>query len=182
MTPKIKFAVIALMVSLLVIARGAFAHGDDAHSKAGTAKHENHASALGQPGDAKKVSRSIAITMSDSMRFSPAQISVKKGETIRFVLKNEGRLKHEMVLGTIAELQEHAALMLKFPQMEHADPNQASVEPGKTGELIWRFTRTGSFNFACLQAGHYEAGMKGQVVVAGATGATRTDGPGQHQR
>ena len=115
------------------------------------------------------------------MRFSPASVSAKKGETIRFVLKNEGKLKHEMVLGTIAELKEHAALMVKFPQMEHADPNQASVEPGKTGELIWQFTKAGTFDFACLQAGHYEAGMKGQVVVAGTASAAKADGHAEHK-
>ena len=115
------------------------------------------------------------------MRFSPASVSAKKGETIRFVLKNEGKLKHEMVLGTIEELKEHAALMVKFPQMEHSDPNQASVEPGKTGELIWQFTKAGTFDFACLQAGHYEAGMKGQVVVVGTAGTAKTDGHADHK-
>ena len=84
------------------------------------------------------------------------------------MLNNVGTLKHEMVLGTIRELKAHAALMLKFPEMEHADPNQASVEPGKTGELVWQFTKAGTFDFACLQAGHYEAGMRGRVVVSGA--------------
>ena len=169
----------ALLAGLLAASGIAMAHGDDDH-KAG-AKHEDHASALGKPGDAKKVSRTVAITMSDSMRFSPASVSAKKGETIRFLLKNEGKLKHEMVLGTIEELKEHAALMVKFPQMEHADPNQASVEPGNTGELIWQFTKAGTFDFACLQAGHYEAGMKGQVVVAGTTSAAKSDGHAEHK-
>ena len=170
-----------LLALLLTASGAAMAHGDDDHKAGGAAKHEDHASALGKPGDAKKVSRTVAITMSDSMRFSPTSVSAKKGETIRFVLKNEGKLKHEMVLGTIAELKEHAALMVKFPQMEHADPNQASVEPGKTGELIWQFTKAGTFDFACLQAGHYEAGMKGQVLVAGTAGAAKADGHAKHK-
>ena len=170
-----------LLALLLTASGAAMAHGDDDHKAGAAATHEDHASALGKPGDAKKLSRTVAITMSDSMRFSPASVSAKKGETIRFVLKNEGKLKHEMVLGTIAELKEHAALMVKFPQMEHADPNQASVEPGKTGELIWQFTKAGTFDFACLQAGHYEAGMKGQVVVAGAATATKADGHAEHK-
>ena len=105
--------------------------------------------------------------MSDTMRFSPSRVAVKKGETIRFVLKNDGKLKHEMVLGSLKELKEHAAMMKKMPEMEHADANMASVEPGQTGELIWQFTRSGKFDFACLQPGHFEAGMKGKVVVAG---------------
>ncbi len=157
-------------MGLIAIGSVAFAHGDEDHAKkSGGSAREDHASALGKPGDPKKVGRTVEITMSDAMRFSPASVSVKKNETVRFVLNNVGKLKHEMVLGTIQELKEHAALMLKFPEMEHADPNQASVDAGNTGELIWQFTKAGTFDFACLQAGHYEAGMKGQVMVAGTT-------------
>lgn len=74
-------------------------------------------------------------------------------------------MKHEMVLGTLDELQKHAALMRKFPEMEHDDPNAVSIEPGQTGELVWRFTKTGDFDFACLVPGHFEAGMRGKIVV-----------------
>ncbi len=171
----------ALLAVLLTASGAVMAHGDDDGNASGAAKQDAHASALGKPGDATKVSRTVAISMSDSMRFNPASVSAKKGETIRFVLKNDGKLKHEMVLGSIAELKEHAALMAKFPQMEHADPNQASVEPGKTGELIWQFTKAGTFDFACLQAGHYDAGMKGQVVVAGPAGTAKPDGHAEHK-
>ena len=172
----------AAVLSVLIASSGtAMAHDGDHHKPGSAAKHQDHASALGKPGDAKKVGRTVNITMSDSMRFSPASVSVKRGETIRFVLKNEGQLKHEMVLGTIEELKEHAALMVKFPQMEHADPNQASVEPGKTGELIWQFTKAGTFDFACLQPGHYEAGMKGQLTVAGAPGAAKAVSHVEHR-
>ena len=181
MKPTITARVTTLLTTLLIASGAATAHGDTDHKAGAAAKHEDHASALGKPGDAKKVSRTVAITMSDSMRFSPASVAAKKGETIRFVLTNEGKLKHEMVLGTIEELKAHAALMVKFPQMEHADPNQASVEPGKTGELIWQFTKAGTFDFACLQAGHYEAGMKGQVVVASTTSATKAGGHAEHK-
>ena len=158
----------ALALSLISIGAGAFAHGDEVHGRqAGTAAREDHAAALGQPGDPKKVDRTVAITMRDSMRFDPARIAVRRNETIRFVLTNPGKLKHEMVLGTPAELKEHAALMIRFPQMQHVDPNQVSVEPGTTGELVWKFTKPGTFDFACLQAGHYDAGMRGKVIVAG---------------
>ena len=170
-----------VLALLLAASSAAMADGNDDHKAGGAAKRDDHASALGKPGDAKKVNRTVNITMSDSMRFSPASVSAKKSETIRFVLKNEGKLKHEMVLGTIVELKEHAALMVKFPQMEHADPNQASVEPGKTGELIWQFTKAGTFDFACLQAGHYEAGMKGQVVVAGTASVAKAGGHAEHK-
>ncbi len=158
----------ALAVTLSLAGTGITAYGDEGHQhKPGAKAHgQPHASPLGKPGNAKNFSRSVEIAMDDSMRFIPSSIEVKKGETIRFVLKNGGKLKHEMVLGTIEELEKHAALMLKFPEMEHADPNQASVEPGKTGELIWQFTKSGNFDFACLQAGHYEAGMEGKVTAA----------------
>ena len=142
------------------------AYGDANHARKGH-QTDAHPSALGKPGDPKKVTRTVEVGMSDTMRFSPASIAAKKGETLRFVVKNNGKLKHEMVLGTVKELKEHAALMQKFPEMEHADPNQVSVEPGKTGELIWQFTKTGTFDFACLQPGHFEAGMVGKVSVAG---------------
>ena len=120
------------------------------------------------PGKAAKVNRTVQVDMSDSMRFTPSSLDVKQGETIRFVVKNSGQIKHEFVLGTEAELKEHYEVMKKFPEMEHADPNMVSVDPGKTGELIWRFTQSGNVDFACLHPGHYDAGMKGTVkVVAG---------------
>ena len=102
------------------------------------------------------------------MRFTPATVDVKQGETVRFAVRNSGRLKHEFVLGTEHELKEHYELMKKFPEMEHSDPNQVTVQPGKTGEVVWRFSNDGKLQFACLQPGHYDAGMKGQVQVAAA--------------
>ena len=103
--------------------------------------------------------------MSDAMRYTPSSIVVKRGETIRFRVKNTGQIKHEMVLGSLAELKEHAKTMAKFPDMEHDDPNAISVEPGKTGELVWRFTKAGKFDFGCLVPGHFEAGMQGKIAV-----------------
>ena len=170
----------ALAVSLIFTGTTLAAYGAEGHHKPG-AKAHGHASAIGKPGEAKNVSRTVEVAMNDTMRFIPSSIAVKRGETIRFVLKNDGKLKHEMVLGTIPELKKHAALMLKFPQMEHADPNQASVDPGKTGELIWQFTNAGKFDFACLQAGHYEAGMKGQVMVGGQSTQAKGDGHAEHK-
>ena len=126
---------------------------------------DGHAAALGKPGDPGKVSRSIEVEMNDDMRFKPDSIRVKQGETIRFIVRNTGKVKHEMVLGTIKELKEHAGMMRKFPGMAHADPNQVSVDPGMTGELVWQFTKAGTFDFACLVPGHFEAGMVGKVRV-----------------
>lgn len=163
-------AIVAAMM-LSVSIDGALVHADAGHSKKSCQQKDGHASALGKPGDAKSVTRTVEVGMNDTMRFSPDKIAATRGETIRFVVKNNGKVKHEMVLGTAKELKEHAALMRKFPEMEHADPNQVSVEPGKTGELVWRFTQDGTFDFACLQPGHFEAGMVGKVSVAKADGA-----------
>lgn len=122
----------------------------------------------GIAGDAKSVKRDIILTMSDNMRFTPNAISVKQGETIRFVVKNQGKMLHEMVIGTKKELDEHAALMLKFPNMEHDEPYMAHVSPGKSHNMIWTFNRAGEFDFACLIAGHYQAGMVGKISVLAA--------------
>ena len=114
--------------------------------------------------------------MSDTMRYVPTRVDVKKGETIRFVVKNLGQLKHELVLGSAKDLKDHAQLMKKLPDMEHDEPNMVVVAPGKTGEVTWKFNKAGEVNFACLQPGHFEAGMKGLVKVSGAA-ATGVDHP-----
>jgi uncharacterized cupredoxin-like copper-binding protein len=119
--------------------------------------------AFGIAADPAKATRTIRVDLSDAMRFSPAEITVKRGEVLRFVVANKGQMLHEMVLGTRKELEKHAALMKKFPGMEHDEPHMAHVAPGKTGEIGWQFTRTGTFHFACLVPGHFEAGMIGTV-------------------
>ena len=112
-----------------------------------------------------KPTRTIAIRMSDDMRFRPDRIEVREGETVRLVIRNAGKILHELVLGTPAELKQHAALMKKSPAMAHGDPSMTHVKPGATGELAWNFNRPGTFQFACLIPGHFEAGMVGTVVV-----------------
>ena len=124
-------------------------------------------SGIGQAGAADKAKRTVTITMLDTMRFSPATIRVRGGETVRFVIHNAGKVKHELVLGTEADLREHHALMKKNPEMEHEDDNMVTVQPGQRGEIIWQFSKAGIVYFACLQPGHYDAGMKGQVTVKG---------------
>jgi uncharacterized cupredoxin-like copper-binding protein len=104
--------------------------------------------------------------MTDAMRFTPASIEVKRNETVRFRITNSGKIKHEMVLGTEKELKEHYELMKKNPEMEHDDPNMVTLGPGKSGEIVWQFTKAGKVDFGCLQPGHYDAGMKGAVKVA----------------
>lgn len=99
------------------------------------------------------------------MRFSPSQISVKEGETIRFFVKNVGKTQHEMVIGTADELKEHAEMMRKMPSMQHAEPNMVTLAPGKRGGVVWQFSKAGQVDFACLIPGHMEAGMKGMISV-----------------
>ena len=125
-----------------------------------------HEATYGEPGDPKAVTRTIKVDMADTMRFTPAMIEIRRGETIKFEVVNTGKIKHEMTLGTMHELEEHAAQMKKFPEMEHAaEPNNVSLLPGKTGTIVWRFTKAGTFDFACLHVGHFDAGMKGRIVV-----------------
>ena len=131
----------------------------------------DHAASIGVAGQASKGTRTVSVDMTDAMRFNPSSVAVAQGETVRFVVRNLGKLKHEFVLGTEQELKEHSEVMKKFPEMEHADPNMVTVAPGKTGEVVWRFTKTGKVDFACLQPGHYDAGMKGAVAVAGGKAA-----------
>lgn len=122
--------------------------------------------AIGKPGKATNAKRTITVNMLDTMRFNPKSITVKQGETVKFIVKKYGKVKHEMVLGTEKELKEHAEVMKKNPEMEHADENQITVLPGKSAEIIWQFTKAGKVNFACLQPGHYEGGMVGSVTVS----------------
>lgn len=121
--------------------------------------------AIGKPGKASSVTRTINIDMNDTMRYTPASIDVKQGETIKFIVKNSGKIKHEMTIGAMKDLIAHAEQMKKNPGMEHDEPNTASLAPGKTGEIIWQFTTAGKVDFACLEAGHFDAGMKGAVSV-----------------
>jgi uncharacterized cupredoxin-like copper-binding protein len=92
-------------------------------------------------------------------------VEVKKGEQIKFVLRNNGELKHEFMLASKAENDKHAELMQKYPEMEHDDPNGKMLDTKKSAELVWRFTKAGEFEFACLIPGHRESGMHGKVIV-----------------
>lgn len=158
----------ALVAAVLVgVAGVALAHGDEAHAKKSEATVKKEQKEWGIAGDAKAVTRTIEISMMDNMRFSPDRVDVKQGDTVRFVVTNAGKVMHELVIGTKKDLDEHAAMMMKFPGMEHDEPYMTHVGPGKTGEIIWTFNRAGDFDFACLIAGHYQAGMVGKIKVSG---------------
>lgn len=142
----------------------AHAHGDNKDKKPKAATREQKD--WGIAGDARAVTRTIEVSMTDAMRFVPDRLTVREGETIKLLIRNKGKMLHELVIGTRKELEEHAALMLKFPNMEHDEPYMAHVSAGKTGQIIWHFNRAGEFEFACLIAGHYQAGMVGKITVA----------------
>jgi len=151
---------------IAVIASTVFAHGDDHTAKKPTYDDSKvDERAFGREGDPRKVTRTVRLDMTDAFRFIPADVAVKRGETVRFVVANSGKVLHEMVLGTTEELKAHAELMKRFPDMEHADANMAHVKPGAKGEIVWQFTKPGEYQFACLVPGHYEVGMVGKVIV-----------------
>jgi len=149
----------------VALAQPAFAHGERAHAGPKIDYAGAEPTAFGIAADPAEAERTIRIEMRDTMRFDPQHITVRQGQVVRFVAENEGQILHEMVLGTKPDLEKHAALMKKFPGMEHDELHMAHVKPGETGEIGWKFTRAGTFYFACLLPGHYEAGMIGKVEV-----------------
>lgn len=130
--------------------------------------HKATEAPYGEPGTPSAPSRDVIINMNEgdgTMSFKPERIEVKQGEQIRFVLQNDGELDHEFFFGTEREMTDHAGMMRAMPDMKHADANSMSVAPKSKGSLVWRFTKTGEFAFACLIPGHVEAGMKGVISV-----------------
>ena len=142
----------------------ALSHGDE-HVRKSDEPVQKEQKPWGIAGEAASVTRTVFVKMADTMRFTPESIKVLQGDTVRFRLTNAGKVQHEFVIGTREENDEHAALMVKFPEMEHSEPYMAHVAPGRIGEIVWTFNRPGSFDFACLIAGHYQAGMVGNIQV-----------------
>jgi len=153
MTLKAFLAAIALVVGLSGIAHG---HGDE------------HETAFGKPGDPKKPARVVQVVMRESdgkMIFIPDKLRVRKGEQIRFQLRNNGEIDHEFVVGTLEDNLKHMKEMEKNPDMEHDDPNAKRLKPKTTGEILWQFTKAGTFDFSCLMPGHRQSGMFGTIIV-----------------
>lgn len=160
-----KYRLFTLAAAAAFTSAGAFAHGETGNGRKSHAPVVKEQKSWGIAGDPRGA-RTIEVRMTDDMRFSPDLIQVRQGETIRFVVRNDGKMLHEMVIGDRRSLDEHAALMVKFPGMEHEEPYMTHVKAGRTGEIVWNFNRPGEFRFACLIPGHYEAGMIGTIVVA----------------
>jgi uncharacterized cupredoxin-like copper-binding protein len=165
MKPHLFSCTAGLAAALAVVTAGAppaHAHGT---SHPGVAAPEVIQTAFGRTGDPKRVGRTIEIGLHDTMRFDPAEVTVRQGDTIRLRVRNAGRVLHELVIGTEEELARHAALMRANPDMEHDAPYMAHVNPGKSGEIVWQFTQPGTFKYGCLVPGHFEAGMVGTINV-----------------
>jgi len=160
-----KGIVSALAIAGLAYATAAGAHGEAMHEKKASKVISTEQKAFGREGDPKRASRTVNVDMRDTMRFTPAGLSVKQNETIRLRVKNSGKVMHELVLGTMQELKEHAEIMKKHPGMEHDEAFMAHVAPGKTETIVWQFNRPGEFFYGCLVPGHFEAGMIGRVQV-----------------
>lgn len=149
-----------------LVGTAALAHENSLHARTSVydpAKVEK--TAFGQEGDRQNMTRTVRVSMRDSMRFEPAVLEIARGETVRLVVQNQGEVLHEFVLGTANDIARHAELMRRFPGMEHEEPYMAHVKPQASGEIVWQFTEAGEFKFACLLPGHLEAGMTGKVKV-----------------
>ncbi|MBR2691661.1 MAG: cupredoxin family protein [Aquamicrobium sp.] len=148
-----------LVTTLAMLASPAAAFADAGH---------DGERAYGEPGNPKKPARVVQVVMREAdgrMEFLPNRVEIKTGEQVKFMLRNNGELDHELVLGTLAENLKHGEQMAKNPDMEHDDPNAKRLAPKKTGEIVWKFTKAGEFDFSCLIPGHREAGMAGTIVV-----------------
>ncbi len=173
---------IGVSLALLAFSGAIWAHGGGEHKpsvkKQGQASEET---VFGRAGDPKKVTRIIQVDMHDTMRFlstgpgvrradardaASDEIRIRQGETVKFIVANNGKIMHEMVIGRLKDLKEHAELMRKSPNMEHDEAYMAHVSPGKKEEIVWQFTKPGEFYYACLLPGHFEAGMIGKIIVA----------------
>lgn len=154
-----------LMVFIATTVLGGHASAHDSAKKSTNRKISTEEHAFGREGDPQQATRTVQVAMGDNMRFSPAQLVVKRGDTVRFVVKNAGKVMHEMVLGTMQELKAHADMMKKHPGMEHDEPYMAHVKPGATQQMVWHFTKPGEFYYGCLIPGHFEAGMVGKIIV-----------------
>ena len=160
MTPNI--GVVAAVIALVAAAaEPASAHGDHEHGR--------ETFAAGEPGDPARPAKAVAVTLMEkpdgTMVISPARLDVTLGEQVRFEVKNAGKVTHEFMLDSAAYNARHKLAMQKNPEMEHDDPNGKTLDPGASTRILWRFSKPGSFEFACLIAGHYEAGMHGIVTV-----------------
>jgi uncharacterized cupredoxin-like copper-binding protein len=158
----------AALAAAMSVSIAAFAAPASAGPGAKGHSHSHETFSAGEPGNPKKPARIIQVTMREGdgkMTFHPDRLELKRGEQVRFMIQNSGLLDHEFILATTDENLKHAEEMKKNPEMEHDDPNAKRVAPGKSSQIVWKFTKAGQFEFGCLIPGHREAGMTGTIVV-----------------
>jgi uncharacterized cupredoxin-like copper-binding protein len=169
---------LSVVFALVATAAGAFVQGAEPHHAEKDHDHSKATeTAFGRAADPAKAQRTIVVEMRDSFEFSPSEIIVKAGEIVRFVAVNAGKHVHEMVLGTLKDLEEHREMMKQQPDMHHDEPHMAHVAPARSGVIVWQFTDPGEFYFGCLVEDHFEIGMMGKIRV---TGQLASEGTGQH--
>jgi uncharacterized cupredoxin-like copper-binding protein len=125
--------------------------------------------AIGYPGAQVLIDRTIRISMADApdgaMSFDVDSIDIRRGETTRLVLTNDGAQPHDFVMASPEEIADHREAMRGAGEMIHEAGYAAQVAPGAVRTLVWTFANEGEFAFACLIPGHYEAGMNGRLTV-----------------
>ena len=152
-----------------------------------TVSHSASMNMIGEKGDPNKIDRVVNIKMYDNY-YEPNVVKIKKGETIKFIIENLGELVHEYNIGTkemhikhqpeMQKLIDHEIIlgdkidrikMKKMSKMDHSlghsHANSVMLEPKKTGELIWKFTKDINLEMACNIPGHYETGMVGNLIT-----------------
>jgi uncharacterized cupredoxin-like copper-binding protein len=146
---------------------------DAARSPTDTGGHGGHASGgeapkgIGTPGDPASADRVVEIRMTDQLTFDPASLDVTQGETVKFIVTNEGQAPHEFVLGKQAYQEDHAKEMGGSGASLAPDTDYGvGLVPGEQGELTWTFSEAGSVLYGCHVAGHYDAGMVGTITVS----------------
>jgi uncharacterized cupredoxin-like copper-binding protein len=105
-----------------------------------------------------KVPRIAPITMADALTFDPATLPVAAGETVSFVLINGGTVTHEFAVGPKDPVEKDKIDGKIVKELDE-------IEGAHVQEVTYTFPATGEFAFACHAPGHYEAGMKGTLVL-----------------
>lgn len=110
-------------------------------------------------------SGTVAVVLTDAMRFDPSHLAARTGETITFEVRNTGVIPHELFIGTAAEQQEHAAEMAAHGASAHGHDNAIRLEGGESGTLAYTVGSPGQLLLGCHEPGHYNAGMVGLLEV-----------------
>lgn len=158
---------LAVVAVLLALNGGAvLAHGRHGGSHADAVARSTAGTPFGRPGDAQKVSRTVAVNMGDTTCQTPGELALRVGETVRFLIRNSGRETHELVIGTMSAVKEHAEAVEEGADGDHDEPYMAHVEPQATQSIVWQFTRVGIFYYGCHVPGLPGPGVIGRITVS----------------